>query len=156
MNAKPLPTSILPITSKVQALSTAVKRGLSRLALASILLQALPASAHGPTVSDASAVSLLPVAMLAAAPAFILSGGMILTVVSVQASATSTVWMLERASDGARLSLTVAGNSVAVAGAAVIVTAVSAGWVLSTAAKAIAFVPNEIGASLLYNERVTQ
>ena len=42
------------------------------------------------------------------------------------------------------------------AGTAVVVTAFSAGWVLSAAGKAIAYIPNEIGAALLYNERVTR
>jgi hypothetical protein len=34
--------------------------------------------------------------------------------------------------------------------------ACSTGWVLSTAGRAIAFIPNEIGKALLYNERVTR
>jgi len=32
----------------------------------------------------------------------------------------------------------------------------ASGWLISAAGQAIAFVPNEIGASLLYNERVTR
>jgi poly(A) polymerase len=36
------------------------------------------------------------------------------------------------------------------------VTAVSAGWVLSTAGQVIAFVPNELGKALLHNERITR
>ena len=42
------------------------------------------------------------------------------------------------------------------AGTAIAVTAISTGWVLSTAGQAIAFVPNEIGKALLHNERVTR
>ena len=57
---------------------------------------------------------------------------------------------------GLRLSgQAVAGLSIA-AGTVVVVTAVGTGWVLSTASRAIAFVPNEIGNALLYNERVTR
>ena len=41
-------------------------------------------------------------------------------------------------------------------GTVVAVTVVSTGWVLSAAGTAIAFVPNMIGAALLYNERVTR
>jgi len=68
--------------------------------------------------------------------------------------------VLERASDGARVTLRLSaqaakGLSVA-AGTVVVVTAVSTGWVLSAASEAIAFIPNEIGAALLYNERVTR
>jgi hypothetical protein len=36
------------------------------------------------------------------------------------------------------------------------VTAIGAGWVLSAAGAAIAFIPNEVGKALLYNERVTR
>jgi hypothetical protein len=38
----------------------------------------------------------------------------------------------------------------------VVATALSTGWVLSAAGQAIAFVPNEIGRALLYNERITR
>jgi len=118
------------------------------------------ASAHPPNASDASALSMLPIAVSVAAPAMILSGGVMLSVVAVEASATGTVWVLERASDGARMSITLsaqaAGGLSVAAGTAVVVTAFSAGWVLSAAGKAIAYIPNEIGAALLYNERVTR
>jgi hypothetical protein len=36
------------------------------------------------------------------------------------------------------------------------VTALTSGYVLSAAGQAIAFIPNEIGRALLYNERVTR
>jgi hypothetical protein len=111
-------------------------------------------------LSEASALSMLPVAVSVAAPVMILSAGAALTVVAVEATSAGTVWVLERASDGARASVRLAagaaeGLSVA-AGTAVVVTAISTGWVLSAASQAIAFVPNEIGAALLYNERVTR
>ena len=79
---------------------------------------------------------------------------------NAEVSAEGTVWVLERASDGARLSVEFSGKVVAGAatsiGTAVVVTAISTGYVLSAAGEAIAFIPNEIGASLLHNERVTQ
>lgn len=110
--------------------------------------------------SALSALSALPVAVSVAAPVMILSAGVSLTIVAVEASATGAVWVLERASDGARatvrLSAQAAGGLSVAAGTAVVVTAVSTGWVLSTASRAIAFVPNEIGQALLYNERVTR
>ena len=111
--------------------------------------------AHG-GASELSAISLLPVAVVVAAPAMVLSAGATLTVVSVEASAQGTVWVLERASDGVRASVELAAGSAVAVGTAVMVTAVSTGWILSAAGQAIAFVPNEIGASLLYNERVTR
>lgn len=129
-------------------------------ALLSALLIAPAARAHPPNASDASALSMLPVAVSVAAPAMFLSAGAMLTVVAVEASAAGTVCVLERASDGARASVTLSaqaagGLSVGV-GTAVVVTAFSAGWVLSAAGRAIAYIPNEIGAALLYNERVTR
>ena len=112
------------------------------------------------TVSDASALSMLPIAVSVAAPAFVLSGGAMLTIVSVEATSVGAVWVLERASDGARASIRLVGRGIAgasvAAGTAVVVTAVSTGWVLSSASEAIAFLPNELGAALLYNERITR
>ncbi|MFN8896205.1 MAG: hypothetical protein ACK5Y8_21045 [Betaproteobacteria bacterium] len=120
---------------------------------------AAPARAHG-GLSEASALSMLPLAVSVAAPALVLSAGAGLTVVAVQASGEATVWVLERASVGARASVTVsgavAGGASLLVGTAVAVTAVSAGWVLSAAGQVIAFVPNEIGKALLHNERITR
>jgi hypothetical protein len=110
--------------------------------------------------SEASALSAVPIAVSVTAPLAILSAGVTLTVVTVQASAVGTVWVLQRASDGAHASVTLSakaagGVSVAV-GTVVEVTAVSTGWILSTAGRVTAFIPNEIGSAMLYNERVTQ
>lgn len=122
---------------------------------------ATPAAAHPGDASTASALSLaLPVAVSVAAPVAILTGGVVLTVVSVHASTVGTVWVLERASDGARASVTFAGRaaeaSAVALGGAVVVTALSTGWVLSAAGQAIAFIPNEVGASLLRSEALTR
>jgi hypothetical protein len=131
---------------------------MKRLILSTLLSLSLTAQAH-PNASDASALSMLPVAVSVAAPAMFLSAGAMLTVVAVDASATGVVCVLERASDGARASVTLSaqaagGLSVGV-GTVVVITAFSAGWVLSAAGRAIAYIPNEIGQALLYNERVT-
>jgi hypothetical protein len=133
---------------------------LKRILLTTLLVGSLSARAHPPNASDASALSMLPVAISVAAPAMFLSAGAMLTVVAVEASTTGIVCILERAPDGARASITLSahaagGLSVAV-GTAVIATAFSAGWVLSAAGRAIAYIPNEIGQALLYNERVTR
>jgi len=126
--------------------------------VAAFATASLNARAHN-DLSEASAISALPVAVSLAAPAMLLAGAAALTVVSVQASVTGTVWVLERASDGARATLEFSGRatgaSLATAGSAVLVTALSTGWLISAAGHAIAFVPNQIGASLLHNERVT-
>jgi hypothetical protein len=137
------------------------RRLLSTTLAATLLAVTLgTARAHPPNASDASALSALPIAVSVAAPAMLLSAGAMLTVVAVEASATGTVWVLERASDGARMSVTVsaqaAGGLSVAAGTAVVVSAFAAGWVISTAGRALAYIPNEIGTALLHNERVTR
>ena len=81
--------------------------------LLAVLLSANLATAHAqPNASDASALSALPIAVSIAAPVMIISAGAALTVVAIQASATGSVWVLERASDGARVTLTLSGQVV--------------------------------------------
>lgn len=123
-----------------------------------------PAHAHRGGLSRASEASLLPVAVSVAVPA-ILIGAAIgvtagLTVKAVESTAQGTVWVLERASDGAQFSVRfvsdAVGASVVGVGTAVTVSVVGTGYILSKAGEVIAFVPNEIGASLLHNERITR
>ena len=117
------------------------------------------AQAHA-TLSDASLLSTLPIALSVAAPVMILSAGAMLTVVAVEATSAGTVWVLERASDGARTSVQLSGQAAGAlslaAGSFVLVTAMSTGWLLSAAGQALAFIPNQLGAALLHNERITQ
>jgi hypothetical protein len=120
--------------------STMLKPGFCRSMLTPLLSTSLAAmlalsplqaaQAHGSAASEASALSMLPVAISVAAPVALLSAGATFSVVTVSAVAEGTVWVLERASDGARFSITLAGQ-------------------------AIAFIPNEVGKALLYNERLT-
>lgn len=97
--------------------------------------------------------------MVIAAPALLLSGGAVLTVVAIEQSAAGVEWVLERAADGSRASVRLSANAAAGAaasvGTAVVFSVVATGWVLSVAGKAVAFVPNEVGKALLYNERVS-
>jgi hypothetical protein len=147
------------------------RMGLALAAAGLVFSLAAPARAQ----SEASvAVSMLPVASVvgavsatgaaagaASGAAVLLSaGGTVFVIKAVQVSATGTVYLLERASDGVQVSLEVAGKgaaaSVAGIGTAVAVSAIGAGVVLSAAGEVLAFVPNEIGRALLHNERVAQ
>lgn len=124
----------------------------------SMLVVALPAGAHNDGLSEASALSALPVAMSISAPVLSVAAGSVLVLASVEVVADGTVWVLQRASDGARIvvkwsAISVGMASVAV-GTAITVTAVSAGWVLSTAGEVLALIPNELGKALLHHERV--
>jgi hypothetical protein len=136
-----------------------MKKTLLMTALSLCLLATSPARAQS-EASELSALSMLPVVVSVAAPVAIFASGVALTVVTVSVVGQATVWVLERASDGARVSLTLSGQLVGgvslVAGTVVVVAASTAGWVLSAAGQAIAFIPNEIGKSLLYNERVSR
>lgn len=127
----------------------------------------LPARAQN-DASVLSAVSMLPVASVvlasegaaavAQASLLLAAAGATLVVRAIEATARGTVYVLERVSDGARISLVVAGrlagaSSVAV-GTAVQVSVIAAGTVLSVAGEAIAFVPNAIGQALLHSRKV--
>ena len=129
-----------------------------------------PAQAQS-EVSVLSAISAMPLASVVGAastvagavvavPVALSVGGAVLVVRAVHTSVKGTVYVLERASDAAPVSVEVSGqviNGVAVSvGTAVQVGVISAGTVLSVAGQAIAFIPNEIGKALLHNERLTK
>ena len=116
-------------------------------------LSAVPvASVVGTASAAAGAVVVLPVALSTA--------GAVLVVQAVEVTARSTTYVLERASDGARASIEIAGRgaaaSVVAVGSAVTVSTIGTGVLLSTASEVIAFLPNALGQALLYNERVTR
>ena len=54
-----------------------------------------------------------------------------------------------------QLSARAVQGSALVVGTTVVVSAVTSGYILSVAGQALAFIPNEIGASLLHHERIT-
>ncbi len=119
---------------------------------ASIALSLVPvASIVGTASTGSAAVSAVPVALT-------LSGA-VLVVKVVESSARGTVYLLERASDGAQLSVEVASQAAsAVAlgiGTVVTVSVIGTGVLLSAAGEVLAFLPNALGHALLHNERVT-
>ena len=139
--------------------------------LAALVIASGPSHAHAQSDASAlSALSALPVASVVvgagaaastvvAIPAMLSVAGTVLVVKAVEVSAQTTVFVLERASDGARVSLKVAGNGLAASGMAVgttvVVSVIGAGVILSAAGEAIAFIPNALGQALLHNERLT-
>jgi hypothetical protein len=143
--------------------TTHLLRRCTTCALAVAIFSAgLPAHAgRGPSsVSELSVLSLLPVAMSVTSASLVLAGTASVAVVAVEATAEGVVWIVERASDGARGTLRFArdfsGGLAIAAGEAISVVAMGTGWLLCSAGKVVAFVPNEIGASLLYSERITR
>jgi hypothetical protein len=150
------------------------------IAIVSIAASAILAGAAGSfssvamAQSEASVVlSMLPVASVVvagagastaagasvAAPVILSTAGAVLVVKAVQVTARGTLYVLERASDGAQVSVEIVGKGVKQAaistGTAVTVTVIGSGIVLSALGEAIAFVPNELGRALLHNERIT-
>jgi hypothetical protein len=123
-----------------------------------------PAQAHRGGLSRASEASLFPVAVSVAVPAVLIGAAVGvtvgLTVKAVESTAQGTVWVLERASDGVQFSVRFVGDAVTASavgvGTAVTVSVVGTGYIVSKGSEVIAFVPNEIGASLMHNERVTR
>lgn len=112
------------------------------------------------SASDVSDASMLPVAVSVALPVVLVGGVGSIVVTGVQASADGTVWFVENAADGVKGSIHFAGRviegSAVAVGTVVVVTAIGTGYVLSAAGHAIAFVPNKIGRSLSYNQKVSQ
>nr|WP_226858746.1 hypothetical protein [Diaphorobacter aerolatus] len=148
-----------------------IRKTLVHSALVACLLSGL--SAQADAQSDASvALSMLPIASVVvgagasgaaagaavAIPAALSVGGAVLVVKAVEASAIGTVYLLERASDGAQASVEVVGKGsravVHGVGTAVECSLITGGVVLSVAGAVIAFVPDAIGTALLHNERL--
>ena len=132
--------------------------------LCAVLGLASAAAVHAAgTASQASAQS--SAAVSAAAGAVVggsvaaLSAGATLSVVAVEQGSEATVLTLKNLSTGAEVVLRVSGQmagglSVAV-GTTVQVLGEGAGYLLTSAGKALAFVPNEVGQSLLQHTRLT-
>lgn len=130
-------------------------------ALAATLAIAFSGSARAQsTLSEASAASTLPIAVSIAGTGLLLSAGTTLSIVAVQLSTDGITYVLERASDGSRSTLRLSGQTAGAlslaAGTPVVVSLLATGAILSAAGRAFAFVPNEVGAALLYSERITR
>jgi hypothetical protein len=89
--------------------------------------------------------------------ASILAGSGMLVVAGLEAAGESVHLVLKGASEAGEVSIRVSGELAAAAslavGSVVVVTAEATGYALSAAGKLIAFVPNEVGRSLLYHGR---
>ncbi len=143
--------------------SQAAKSALAIVGFALLTTLSSPSRAQSDISLGLSALPIASVAVVAGAtivlPAALLSGGAVLTIKAVESTAKGGVIVLERASDGTRFSIELTGDiakgSATVAGAVVVGTVIGTGMILSVAGEAIAFVPNELGKGLLYNQRLT-
>jgi hypothetical protein len=133
---------VAPLAARAQSEASV---GLSLMPVASVV------GAASVTGAAASTVLALPVALSV--------GGAALSVVAVESVADGTVYVLERASDGARASIKLTGRvahgaSVGV-GSAVAISVIGTGVVLSAAGEVLAFVPNAVGRALLHDEKLS-
>ncbi|MBB4013743.1 hypothetical protein [Niveibacterium umoris] len=142
-------------------MTTTSKRLRFSLLLASLLITPLTHAARDASQASgqSSAAVSSAVAAVVGGTAEALSAGGELSVVAVEHGSEATVLVLRNISSGVEVSVKVAGQaaggmSVAV-GTTVQVIGEAAGYVLTSAGKAIAFVPNEIGKSLLQHTRLT-
>lgn len=126
-----------------------------------LALVSSPQAASGDLSEASGAASALPLAVSvlgSAATAVLVTEGSGFVVKSVQASGQGAVWILERASDGAQASVEVAGKQVSevtrLVGSTVVTTVLASGVLLSAAGQIIAFVPNELGRTLMYHQPV--
>ncbi|MDD2178603.1 hypothetical protein OIN59_14290 [Acidovorax sp. D2M1] len=146
-----LPRALLAAGVVCAALVAAPAHAQSEVSAA---LSLLPVASVVGTASVASAAAGAVVTV----PAALSVGGAVLTVRAVEASAVGTVYLLERASDCAQVSVEVVGRGVAgsayAVGTVVTCSVIGTGVILSAAGEAIAFVPNAIGRALLHNERL--
>lgn len=121
---------------------------------ASLLLSAVPVA----SVVIGGAASAGASTALVSVPVALSVDGTRLVVKGVQASAKGTVLLLEGASTAGAASVEFAAGTLSAAagsvGTVVLVSVVGAGVLLSAAGEVIAFIPNEVGKALLYNERL--
>ena len=118
------------------------------------MVSALPVA----SVVVGAAASVGASTALVTLPVVLSVDGTKLVVKGVKASAKGTVLLLESASDGAAASIELAGGalgaSAASVGTTLLVSVIATGVLLSAAGEVVAYVPNQVGKALLYNERL--
>ena len=173
LHGVPCAARLSPLSGAAPTPLPALRRATVSVLCATAVLLAAVGPAPAQAQSEASVgVSMLPVASVVgsaslagaaagavvAVPAALLVSGAVLTVKVVQVSARGTVYVLERASDGATASVQLAGAAASgvglSVGATVVTTVIASGVVLSAAGEALCFIPNAIGRALLYDEKL--
>lgn len=121
-----------------------------------------------------SAISLLPVASVvvvsgsavrlsesaSVVTSLLAVAGSVFVIKAVEVSAKGTVYILERVSDGLRISVELASSAAKqlsnAVGTMVTVSTTASGIILIASGEVLAFIPNELGQALLHNERVSR
>lgn len=135
------------------------------LVMFGVLLSAQLVLAAPRQLSDASRGSealSLGVAVVTLGSLSALEGSGRIVVDAVEVSADSTTLVLKRLADGASqasiVTLKLSGKALEktalVVGAGIEISVVSTGYILISAGKALAFIPNQVGQALLHHEKV--
>ena len=135
------------------------------LVMFGVLLSAQLALAAPRQLSDASRGSealSLGVAVVTLGSLSALEGSGRIVVDAVEVSADSATLVLKRLADGASqasiVTLKLSGKALEkialVVGAGIEISVVSTGYILISAGKALAFIPNQVGQALLHHEKV--
>ena len=144
-----------------------LRNSLCALGVACALLGAGAAQAQ----SEASLVlSALPVASVVAAasggaseevvaiPLFLSVAGASVVIEAVESTANGVSYVVKNVADGTSAVIKVSGQAAGAlsvgVGTVVQTSVIGAGVILSAAGKVLAFIPNEIGKSLMHNERL--
>ncbi len=110
-------------------------------------------------VYSASTVASEAASVAIELPAVLSEAGASLVVRGVTAGAQGTVYLLERASDGARVSIDIsseiAGAAALGVGTTIETSAVAAGTLLSVAGEVIALIPTAAGRALMHHEQLS-
>ncbi len=134
---------------------------IASLLIAATLTSGIAAAQNASAASANASISMSQLtASVVAGTASVLATAASLTVVAVEQAGESMVLMLKDVSTGATVSIKAsartAGNASLAAGTVLLVTASAAGYSIYLAGRLIAFIPNEIGKSLVYHSRVTK
>jgi hypothetical protein len=126
---------------------------------ASLVLSALPVASVVGTASAVTGSAAVAGAAVSAVPVAFSVMGASLVIKAVEVTASGTLYVLERVSDGAQASVRISGHMasgvVTGVGTVVGVSAIATGVLLSTAGEVLAFIPNGLGRALLHNEKIT-
>lgn len=142
-----------PLSTRTRNYFLSLLIGCSVIAASSPAASAASCPSCGP--SGVSALSVLSGALLVEGSTEGIKASGTLLVVSVEKLADGVVIVCKGASDGASYTLKLSGKALGnvsvAAGNVVEVTALSAGTMLVVSGQAIAFIPNEIGRSLVHH-----
>jgi hypothetical protein len=122
---------------------------------ASLVLSALPVASVVGTASAVTGSAAVAGAAVSAVPVAFSVMGASLVIKAVEVTASGTLYVLERVSDGAQASVRISGHMASGVGTVVGVSAIATGVLLSTAGEVLAFIPNGLGRALLHNEKIT-